>query len=82
VVENVEQVGVETARSRVGIASRASEGETLRDGEDGACSGELRVLAGGLMRSSAMMDSCKDVMSWLCNRQFPLATRRRGWFGI
>jgi hypothetical protein len=56
-------VGVETDRSRVGIASRASEGETLRDGEEGGCSGEFSVLAGALARSSAMMWSCKDVMS-------------------
>ena len=71
-LEKVEQVGVETDRSRVGIASRASEGETLRDGEDGGCSGELSVLAGALARSTAMMWSCKDVMSWLCNRKCPL----------
>lgn len=56
-VEKVEQVGVETARSRLGIASRASEGETLREGEDGGCSGEFKVLAGGLVRSSAMLGS-------------------------
>jgi hypothetical protein len=69
VLEKVEQVGVETDRSREGIASRASEGETLRDGEEGGCSGEFRVLAGALARSSAMMWSCKDVMSWACNRK-------------
>jgi hypothetical protein len=55
VLEKVEQVGVETARSRLGIASRANDGETLREGEDGGCSGELSALAGGLMRSSAMV---------------------------
>ena len=63
-LEKVEQVGVETARSRLGIASRASEGETLREGEEGGCSGELSALAGGLMRSSAMVRWGKDGVCW------------------
>jgi len=62
----------------VGIASRARDGETLRDGEDGGCSGELRVLAGALVWSSAMMWSCKDVMSWLCNKKCPLCSQEVG----
>lgn len=51
----VEQVGVETARSSVGTASRASEGEMLRGGEEGRWYGELSVLAGGLMIASSAM---------------------------
>jgi len=82
VVEKVEHVGVDTARSRLGMASRASEGETLRDGEEGACSGELMVLAGGLVRYSAMLGSCKDVLRWGCNRKFPSGSQEAGWFGV
>jgi hypothetical protein len=64
-VENVEQVGVDTVRSRRGIASRAREGETLGAGEPGRRRGELRVLAGGvvLVSSSAMVAlECRDGM--------------------
>ena len=53
-VEAVELAGVDTERSRLGTASRAREGDTLGDGEDGRSEGELRVLAGGLMTSSAI----------------------------
>ena len=45
-------MGVETVRSRRGIASRAREGETLGQGEEGRRSGELRVLAGGVVARS------------------------------
>ena len=40
--------GVETERSRSGMASRASEGETLGDGELDLCSGEVAPLTGAL----------------------------------
>lgn len=65
VVEKVEQVGVEAVRSRRGIASRASDGDVLGDGEPGRRSGELSVLVGGLVSSvssSAMVASCRDGM--------------------
>jgi hypothetical protein len=68
VVEKVEHVGVDTVRSRRGIASRAREGETLGDGEPGRRNGELRVLAGGvvlvfIVSSSAMVAlECRDGM--------------------
>jgi hypothetical protein len=52
VVEKVEHVGVDTVRSRRGTASRAREGETLGQGEDGRRSGELRVLVGGVVARS------------------------------
>jgi hypothetical protein len=78
-VEKVEQVGVDTVRSRRGIASRAREGETLGQGEEGRRSGELSVLAGGVVARSteamvaeASASLCRDGMGWLCNR------RRRG----
>jgi len=53
-VEAAELAGVETERSRLGTASRASEGDTLGEGEEGRCTGELSVLAGGLACSSAI----------------------------
>jgi hypothetical protein len=65
VVEKVEQVGVDTVRSSLGIASRAREGETLGQGDSGRMSGELSVLVGGVVVSSleAMLaPSCRDGM--------------------
>jgi hypothetical protein len=63
VVEKVEQVGVDTVRSSRGIASRAREGETLGQGEEGRRSGELSVLVGGVVSSlKAMLASCRDGM--------------------
>ena len=64
-MEKVEHVGVDTVRSRRGMASRAREGETLGQGEEGRRSGELSVLAGGVVARSveAMMASlCRDGM--------------------
>lgn len=65
-------MGVETVRSRRGIASRAREGETLGQGEEGRRSGELRVLAGGVVARSleaamvaaaaAALSLCRDGM--------------------
>lgn len=66
VVLIVEQVGVETARSSVGTASRASEGETQRGGEEGRLSGELTALGGGLATSSAMLQYY-SVAGWKAN---------------
>lgn len=72
VVEKVEHVGVETVRSRVGTASRASEGETLKDGEAGLCSGELSLLVGGLARSPAIVwVSCRDAMTFVTLQELP-----------
>jgi hypothetical protein len=62
VVEKVEQVGVDAVRSSLGIASRARDGETHGEGDSGRTSGELSVLAGGLVSSSAMLASCRDGM--------------------
>ena len=66
VVEKVEHVGVDTVRSRRGIASRAREGETLGQGDEGRRSGELSVLAGGVVARSAMVAAaaslCRDGM--------------------
>lgn len=60
-------MGVDTVRSRRGIASRAREGETLGQGEEGRRSGELSVLAGGVVARSAMVAAaaaslCRDGM--------------------
>lgn len=49
--------GVDTERSSSGTASRASDGETLGEGEHGRCSGEVTLLAGVLADKSAMLDS-------------------------
>lgn len=54
-VEPAELEGVETERSRSGTASRASEGDTLSDGESGRVSGEAMLLAGGLGVMSAIV---------------------------
>ena len=45
---------METERSSSGTASRASEGDTLSDGESGRVSGEAMLLAGGLGVMSAI----------------------------
>lgn len=45
--------GVDTERSRRGVASRAKEGDTLEDGELGLCSGEVATLIGGVAANSA-----------------------------
>ena len=45
-------MGVETVRSRRGIASRAREGETLGQGDAERRRGELSVLAGGVVARS------------------------------
>lgn len=60
-------MGVETVRSRRGIASRAREGETLGQGDAERRSGELRVLAGGVVARSleamaAVSSLCRDGM--------------------
>ena len=52
-VDAVEEDGVDTERSRTGTASRASEGDTLGDGELGRRSGEVALLVGGLLFISA-----------------------------
>ena len=62
-------MGVETVRSRRGIASRAREGETLGQGEEGRRSGELRVLAGGVVARSleaAMVAEAAATAASLC----------------
>lgn len=46
--------GVDAERSRCGTASRASEGETLGDGELGRSSGEATLLVGWLAGVSAI----------------------------
>lgn len=46
---------METERSSNGTASRASEGETLGEGELGRCAGEVTVLSGGLIGISAIV---------------------------
>ena len=46
---------METERSSSGTASRASEGDTLSDGESGRVSGEAMLLAGGLGVMSAIV---------------------------
>lgn len=43
-----EDEGVETVRSRCGMASSASEGETLGEGELDLRAGEVTLLVGGL----------------------------------
>jgi hypothetical protein len=85
-VEKVEQVGVDTVRSRRGIASRAREGETLGQGEEGRRSGELRVLAGGVVARSweamavvaASASLCRDGMGCVTGVE---AAGRGGCFG-
>lgn len=54
-VEAAELAGVETDRSRFGTASRASEGDMLGEGDEGRCTGELSVLAGGVVAVPAML---------------------------
>jgi len=70
VVEKVEQVGVDTVRSSLGIASRAREGDTLGQGEEGRRSGELSVLVGGVVSSLEAMlaSSCRDGMDCVTRR--------------
>lgn len=53
-VDTEELVGVDTERSRNGMASSASEGEMLGDGELDLCTGEATLLAHGLSVVSAM----------------------------
>lgn len=48
-VEMVELEGVDAALSRSGTASRARDGDVLSDGELGRCSGEVTLLARGLL---------------------------------
>ena len=59
-------MGVDTVRSRRGIASRAREGETLGQGEEGRSSGELSVLAGGVVARSAMVAAAAAAAASLC----------------
>ena len=47
-VDIEELEGVDTERSRRGVASRAREGETLEHGELGLSSGEVALLKGGV----------------------------------
>ena len=47
--------GVDTERSRWGIASRASEGETLGDGELALRSGDVGQLTDGLAAASSIL---------------------------
>ena len=53
------------------MASRAREGETLGQGEDGRRRGELRVLAGGVVARSleaivaAVLSLCRDGMGYV-----------------
>ena len=49
--------GVDTARSRSGTASRASDGDILGEGELGLWTGEATLLAAGLIIMSAMATS-------------------------
>ena len=60
--------GVETARSRSGTASRASDGEVLGEGELGLWSGEVTLLSGGLVIVSAILTS---IIRSLHNRKGP-----------
>ena len=60
--------GVETARSRSGTASRASDGEVLGEGELGLWSGEVTLLSGGLVIVSAISTS---IIRSLHNRTAP-----------
>lgn len=54
-VDADELEGVDAARSSCGTASRASEGDTLGEGEHGRCSGEATLLAAGLDVDSAIL---------------------------
>lgn len=58
-VESVEPEsdGVENDRSSGGTASRASDGETLGEGEAARCNGEVFALAGTLTGISVLLGS-------------------------
>lgn len=60
-METLELVGVDVARSSLGTASRAMDGETLRVGELGRWSGEVTLLSGGGVESS--MEMARDPRS-------------------
>lgn len=54
-VEPVDVEGVDTERSRRGIAPRARDGDVLGDGDAGLCIGDVTLLVGGLISVSAML---------------------------
>ena len=60
--EAVEVEGVETERSRCGIASRARDGEIDGLGELGLWFGEATLLSGGLEEDAFAMLACSSVV--------------------
>ena len=58
--ESADEVdGVETERTRRGQAPKASDGDTLGDGDEGRSRGEFFVLIGGVMSAMLGLSSCR-----------------------